>query len=87
MDIATELLKAWGPPGVITIILWIMLRKSEEREEKKDMRIQLLENKLNESYDERIEAADQVSNAIHDNSTALLALTNEIRSFRHAQPN
>ena len=71
MDIATELLKAWGPPGVITIILWIMLRKSEEREEKKDTRIQLLENKLTESYDERIEAAEQVSTAIHDNSTEI----------------
>lgn len=84
MDIAAELLKAWGPPGVITVILWLMLKKSEDREEKKDMRIQLLENKLTESYDERIEAADQVSNAIHDNSTALIALTNEIRSSRHA---
>lgn len=80
MDLVTELLKAWGPPGVITIILWIMLRKSEEREAKKDMRIQLLENQLVESYDERIVTADQVSNAIHSNSTALIALTNEIRS-------
>lgn len=84
MDIAAELLKAWGPPGVITVILWLMLKKSEEREEKKDMRIQLLENKLTESYDERIEAADQVSTAIHNNSTAFIALTNEIRSIRHA---
>lgn len=80
MDLAQELLKAWGPPGIITVILWLMLRKSEAREEKKDMRIQMLENLLTESYDERIEAADQVSKAMHDNSTALVALTNEIRT-------
>jgi hypothetical protein len=84
VDVPAELLKAWGPPGIITIILWIMLKKSEEREEKKDMRIQLLENKLTESYDERIEAAEQVSTALHDNSVALSALTNEIRSRKHA---
>lgn len=80
MDIATELLKAWGPPGIITVILWIMLRKSEDREALKDTRIQLLENKLMESYSERIEAAEQVSHAIHSNSTALIALTNEVRA-------
>ena len=83
MDLVQELLKAWGPPGVITIILWVMLRKSEAREEKKDTRIQMLENLLSESYDERIEAANQISNAIHDNSSALVALTNEIRSRKH----
>lgn len=83
VDLVQDLLKTWGPPGIITIILWIMLKKSEVREEKKDMRIQLLENLLSESYDERIEAANQVSSAIHDNSTALVALTNEIRSRKH----
>lgn len=83
MDLAQELLKAWGPPGIITIILWMMLRKSEAREEKKDLRIQMLENLVTESYDERIQAADQISNAIHENSTALTALTSEIRSRKH----
>ena len=83
MDLVQDLLKTWGPPGVITIILWIMLKKSEVREEKKDTRIQMLENLLTESYDERIQAADQISTAIHDNSTALVALTNEIRSRKH----
>lgn len=83
MDLAQELLKAWGPAGIVTVILWLMLKKSEEREEKKDMRIQLLENLLTESYDERIEAANQVSNALHNNSTALVALTHEIRSRQH----
>lgn len=83
MDVAQELLKAWGPPGIITVILWVMLRKSEHREEKKDVRIQMLENLLTESYDERIQAANQISSAIHDNSTALGALTSEIRARKH----
>ena len=80
MEILLELIKAWGPPGALAILMWIMLSRSEEREEKKDLRIQLLENLLTESYDERIEAADQVANAIHGNTIALTALTNEIRS-------
>lgn len=83
-DIVIDLLKAWGPPGIITIILWIMLKKSEAREEKKDMRIQMLENLVIESYDERIEAANRISEALHSNSVALSALTHEIRSPRHA---
>lgn len=80
MDIAQELLKAWGPPGVIAVIMWVMLQRSEKREDKKDIRIQMLENLLTESYDERIAAADQISEAIHGNATALIALVNEIRS-------
>lgn len=80
MDPVIGLLNQWGPTGVVAIILWLMLKKSEEREGKKDTRIQMLENLLVESYDERIQAADQVSAAIHSNSTALIALTNEVRS-------
>ena len=57
VDILQEFLKAWGPPGLIAVILWVFLFKSERREEKKDARIQMLENQLRESYDERIEAA------------------------------
>ncbi len=82
MDVAQELLKAWGPPGLIAIILWVMLFKSEKREEKKDTRIQMLENLLIESYDERIEAAQSISEAIHSNAAALLSLANEIRGKR-----
>lgn len=82
MDIAQEVLKAWGPPALIAIILWVMLQRSEKREEKKDARIQMLENLLTESYDERISAADRISEAIHGNATALIALVNEIRSKR-----
>lgn len=44
--------------------------KSEKREEKKDMRIQMLENQLRESYDERIEAADRIGGAIHESASA-----------------
>ncbi len=80
MEIVQELLKAWGPPGLVAIIMWEMLRRSENREEKKDVRIQMLENLLTESYGERIEAADQIAEAIHGNATALIALVNEIRS-------
>lgn len=80
MEIAQEMLKAWGPPALIAVILWIMLHKSERREEKKDTRIQMLENLLTESYDERIAAADRIAEAIHGNATALIALVNEIRS-------
>ena len=82
-DLITELLKAWGPSGIVGIILWIMLRKSEEREAKKDTRIQMLENLVIESYDERIEAANNISEALHSNSNALTGLTNEIRAIRH----
>lgn len=79
MDLVQELLKAWGPPGIISIVLWVMLLKSEKREEKKDTRIQMLENLLTESYDERISAADRIAEAIHGNATALIALVSEIR--------
>jgi hypothetical protein len=80
MEIAQELLKAWGPPALIAIVLWVMLLKSEKREEKKDVRIQMLENLLTESYDERISAADRIAEAIHGNATALIALVNEVRA-------
>jgi hypothetical protein len=80
-----ELLKL-GIAGLVCVVLWIMLIKSEKREEKKDMRIQMLENQLLESYDERISAADRIGDAIHGSATAannaakaLEALTVELR--------
>jgi hypothetical protein len=82
MDVVQEILKAWGPPALIAVILWMMLLKSEKREEKKDVRIQMLENQLTESYDERILAADRIADAIHGNATALTSLINEIRAQR-----
>lgn len=87
MDILQEFLKAWGPPGLIAVILWVFLYKSENREEKKDARIQMLENQLRESYDERIEAADRIGEAIHGSAIAannaakaLDSLAAEVRS-------
>lgn len=84
MEIVLELAKAWGPAGATVAMAIYFLKQSEKREEKKDMRIQLLENLLTESYDERIVAANQVSEAMHVNATALTSLTNEIRGYRHA---
>lgn len=81
MDILQELLKL-GPAGLVCVVLWLMLNKSEHREAKKDTRIQLLENQLTESYGERIEAAEQVATALHDNASAMVALTNEVRAKR-----
>lgn len=81
MDLAQELLKL-GPAGLICVILWVALYKSEQREAKKDIRIQMLENQLTESYDERILAADRIAEAIHGTRGALDLLTNEIRSKR-----
>lgn len=80
MEIVIQTINSWGPPGVLAAFMWVMLNRSEQREAKKDLRIQLLENLLTESYDERISAADQISKVIHDNSTAFIALTNEIRA-------
>jgi len=81
-----ELLKL-GIAGLICVVLWIMLTKSEKREEKKDMRIQMLENQLRESYDERVAAADRIGDAIHGSATAannaakaLEELTHELRA-------
>jgi len=76
-----------GIAGLICLVLWVMLQKSEKREAAKDLRIQLLENQLIESYGERIEAADRIGDAIHFSATsannaakALEALTVEVRS-------
>lgn len=74
MDLANELLKL-GPAGLVCVVLWIALFKSEKREEKKDLRIQMLENLLVESYDERITAADRIADSIHSSATALQANT------------
>lgn len=81
MEVAQEMLKL-GTPGLICVVLWIALYKSEQREAKKDLRIQMLENQLTESYDERILAADRIAEAIHGTKGALDALTNEIRQTR-----
>jgi len=84
-----ELLKL-GIAGLVCVVLWIMLVKSEKREEKKDLRIQLLENQLRESYDERVAAADRIGGAVHDSASAannaaraLEVLTDEVKGLRN----
>jgi hypothetical protein len=84
VDLVTELLKL-GPPGMICVVLWIALYKSEQREAKKDTRIQLLENQLRESYDERVIAADRLSDALHGNAKAMDSLIGEIRSGKNVK--
>lgn len=84
MELVIQTINSWGPPGALAALMWVMLGRSEAREAKKDTKIQLLENLLTESYDERIAAANQVSDAMHSNAVALTALTNEIRGSRHA---
>jgi hypothetical protein len=76
-----ELLKL-GTAGIICMVLLWVIYRSEQRENKKDSRIQLLENQLTESYDERIAAADRMAEAIHSTRGALEALTNELRAAR-----
>lgn len=73
--IILDLLKTWGPPAIVSVVLLYFIRQSERREEAKDTRIQLLENLLIESYGERIEAADRMSDAMHSSATAIAALT------------
>lgn len=80
-----ELLKAYGPPGIGLAILYWALWKSDQREGKKDLRIQLLENQLIESYDERIVAADRLAEALHGNASAMNNLIGEIRSGKNAR--
>lgn len=81
MDFPSELLKL-GPAGLLCVFLWIMLHRSEQREEKKDARIRDLETQIKEVYAERIEASESVAEALHGNASALSALTTEIRTLR-----
>lgn len=54
------------------------------------MRIQMLENQLRESYDERIASADRLGSAIHESAiassnaaAALQVLTAELKARSH----
>lgn len=78
-QIVQEIVKVFGPAGLISLVLLYALRKSELREEKKDERIQLLENKLMENYDERIAAADAVSDALVESAKAINNLRMELK--------
>lgn len=81
MDIAQELLKL-GPAGLVCVVLFWMVTQGGKREEKKDNRIQLLENLLTESYDERVAAADRIATALHETKAALTDFLNEVRAKR-----
>lgn len=78
VDISKELLQL-GPAGLICVVLWVVLFKSEQREKAKDQRIQYLEHQLIESYDERIEAAERLSTALYESARAMEKLTIEVR--------
>jgi hypothetical protein len=81
VEVFTELAKAWGPPGLLALVLWWQLDKSEKREAAKDTRIQLLENKLIESYDERIEAAGQVTEAVFSAANSIKEMKETVQKL------
>jgi hypothetical protein len=74
-----EILKLGTAGAICLVLLWVIF-KSEQREKAKDARILLLENKLTESYDERIAAADSIAESNVGLRNALDALTVEIRA-------
>jgi len=78
-ELAQEVTKL-GVAGVIILVLLWVIFKSEKREAAKDRRIQMLEKKLTESYDERIAAADSIAESNIGLRIALEALTVEIRA-------
>ncbi|MBR0881860.1 hypothetical protein ABIF65_003375 [Bradyrhizobium japonicum] len=78
-ELAQEITKL-GVGSVICLVLLWVIYKSEKREAAKDQRIQMLENKLTESYDERIAAADSIAESNVGLRSALDALTAEIRA-------
>jgi len=81
-QIIVEVIKSWGPPGIIAALMFYFLKQSEKREAAKDLRIQFLENKLVETNDERIEAADRVAEAMNSNANAYNALLTELKGRR-----
>lgn len=74
-----EITKLGVASAIILVLLWVIY-KSEKREAAKDQRIQMLENKLTESYDERIAVADTIAESNIGLRSALDALTTEIRA-------
>lgn len=84
MEFFLEIVKGWGPPGVLALILWWQLEKGEKREQALAMRNQLLENKLTENYDERIEAANQQTTALLTNAQATRELSKIVEKLESA---
>ena len=83
-NVILEFLKGWGPPGMMALVLWWELSKSEKREHAAGMRIQLLENKLTENYDERIEAATQQTTALLTSAQATRELIEVVEKLQDA---
>lgn len=79
-----ELMKAWGPPGLLALILWWQNLRGEKREAAQGLRIQLLENKLTENYDERIEAANQQTTALLTSAQATKELIKMVEKLQEA---
>lgn len=84
MEIFTELAKAWGPPALLALVLWWQLDKSEKREANCLARNQLLENKLTENYDERIEAANQQTTALMTSAQSTKELIKVVEKLEEA---
>lgn len=79
-----EFTKAWGPPGLLAFIFWWQLGRAEKREEGHQLRIQLLENKLTENYDERIEAANQQTTALLTSAQSTKELIKVVEKLQDA---
>jgi len=78
-DSLPGLIKSLGPSAIVAIVLWVMLQRAEKREDKKDAKIQYLEDRLIENYSERIAYADVVAEALRENARSLDGLVREIR--------
>lgn len=87
MEIFLELAKSWGAPGVLALILWWQLEKGEKREATLGTRVQLLENKIMENYDERISAADQITTALLSSAHNAKELTDAVHKVLEALSN
>lgn len=79
-----DLIKAWGAPALLALILWWQLDKAEKREALAGQRIILLENKISESYDERIEAANQQTTALLTSAQATKELIAVVEKLKEA---
>lgn len=79
-----DLVKAWGAPALLALILWWQLDKAEKRETAALQRCQLLENKLTENYDERIEAANQQTTALMVSAQSTKELIKVVEKLQEA---
>lgn len=69
---------------LFAVLLWWQLDKAEKREANCMARNQLLENKLTENYDERIEAANQQTTALMTSSQSTKELIKVVEKLEEA---